>query len=103
MNKSTGKPKGTAFVEFLGVEGATAACRSCALQREGKGEGVRLRGKQVAVDAAVVQDKARALAVQLGRAGGMSANTGHKRNVHLVRDVNLFVPFFQCYLLLGVL
>lgn len=84
MNKNTGKLKGTAFIEFQAVEGAAAACRSCALQRDGKGEGVLLRGKQMTVDAALVQDKARSLAVQLGGTGSQSSNPAHKRNLHLV-------------------
>jgi hypothetical protein len=84
MNKSTGKLKGTAFVEFQAADSAAQACRLCALQREGKGEGVTLRGKLVTVDTALVQDKARSLAVQLGGKGARPLNAGNKRNLHLV-------------------
>lgn len=86
MNKSTGKLKGTAFIEFQAVEGATAACKSSSSQKAGKGEGVTLRGKLLTVDAALVQDKARSLAVQLG-SKDQSPTATHKRNLHLVRAV----------------
>ena len=85
MNKSTGKLKGTAFIEFQAVEGAAAACRSAASQRDGKGEGVTLRGKLLTVDAALMQDKARSLALELGGKGSQATAPVHKQNLHLVR------------------
>lgn len=80
MNKSTGQPKGTAFVQFEEAAGAQKACAACARRREGRGEGVSVKGKPLDIDAALVQDSARALAQTKGGAGGTKG-----RNLHLVR------------------
>lgn len=79
MNKATGKPKGTAFVQFSDGAAAQKACAACARQRDGSGEGMSLRGKVLGIDAALVQDSARALAQSKGGAKG-----GDRRNLHLV-------------------
>lgn len=82
MNKSTGKQKGTAFLEFEDAEGAQAACSAAEAQAEG-GAALTLRGKPLTVHAALVQDKARSLAAQLGGKGESKPG----RNLHLVRAV----------------
>ena len=84
MNKSTGKPKGTAFVEFGTAEAAGKAVAACQAHRDGKGAGVSLKGKQLSIDAALVQDSARALAQQQD---GFTHDKD-KRNLYLVRAFN---------------
>ncbi|MEW5317651.1 MAG: hypothetical protein WDW38_008933 [Sanguina aurantia] len=69
MNKASGKPKGTAFVEFGGGDAASKAAEACARGRLNKGPGITLKGSQLEVDMAVGQDAARALvssAVKVG-------------------------------------
>lgn len=80
MNKATGKPKGTAFVEYDTPEGALKAVASSKAYAEGSGPGVSLRDKQLIIDAALVQDSARSLAAT-GSAKGVPAD---KRNLYLV-------------------
>lgn len=82
MDKSTGKPKGTAFVQFMEAQAAQKACAACARQREGRGEGVSLRGKALDIDPALVQDSARALAHSKD---GRPAKGHDRRNLYLVR------------------
>lgn len=65
------------------------------MEREGNGEGVRLRSRVLAVDAALVQDKARSLAFELGKGSQASSGTG-KRNLHLVRCSTCKLPVFAC-------
>lgn len=93
MNKATGKAKGTAFVQFEDGAAAQKACAACARQRDGGGEGVTLRGKVLGIDAALVQDSARALAQSKGGAKG-----GDRRNLHLVRCLgySLVTPRLLC-------
>jgi hypothetical protein len=81
MSKSTGKPKGTAFVDFDSAAAAHAACSAAAAKQTEAGPGLTLRGKPLTVHAALVQDKARTLAAQLGG----RVDSKHGRNLHLVR------------------
>lgn len=99
MNKATGKPKGTAFVQFADGVAAQRACAACARQRDGGGEGVSMRGKALSIDAALVQDSARALAQKQGGA----AKGADRRNLHLVRLLPpaLLVKGRLCRALLG--
>jgi nucleolar protein 4 len=82
MNKVTGKPKGTAFVEFETPEGSLKAAAACQAQRDGKGEGVALMGKMLAIDTALVQDAARVLAQEQS---GFTGKSKDSRNLYLVR------------------
>jgi RNA recognition motif-containing protein len=82
MNKTTGKPKGTAFVEFQTVESAEMAVAASKAQRSGEGAGVSLNGKVLSIDAALVQDSARELA-RLQE--GLEGRSKDKRNLYLVR------------------
>lgn len=79
MNKDTGKPRGTAFVEFRDERGATAAAQACARGRSGDGLGVIIAGRKVDVDPALGGDDVRALAVSRTKDGD-----GDKRNTYLV-------------------
>jgi hypothetical protein len=81
MNKATGKPKGTAFVEFQTAEAAKAAVAASDAQRSGQGAGVSLKGKALCMDAALVQDRARELANSQVDASGRNKD---KRNLYLV-------------------
>jgi RNA recognition motif-containing protein len=82
MNKSTGKPKGTAFVEFADGAAAQKAVAACEARRASAGPGVSLKGNDLEIDAALVQDKARALAQEQS---GFMGSTKDKRNLYLVR------------------
>ena len=82
MNKATGKPKGTAFIEYESSESAAKAVAACQAKRDGKGAGVSLKGKLLEVDAALVQDSARALAQEQS---GFAGKGKDKRNLYLVR------------------
>ena len=88
INKATGKPKGTAFVEFAnGAAAAKAVAASKALQA-GAGPGLSLKGKQLDIAAALVQDKARSLAQEQS---GFTASKD-KRNLYLVRMLASVLP-----------
>lgn len=87
MDKATGKPKGTAFVEFKSPAGAAAAAAACARAREGKGPDVMVKGVKLSVDLALTQDDAR----RLGQAGGQTGSNGvggkfDRRNMYLAKE-----------------
>lgn len=81
LNKATGKPKGTAFIEFESAEAAQSAAAASQAKRDGNGPGVSLKGKQLEVHAALVQDSARALAQEQS---GFTGKGKDKRNLYLV-------------------
>lgn len=97
MNKTTGKPKGTAFIEFKTPEGAAAAAAACARAREGKGPDILVKGVKLNVDLALTGDDARKLGQTLtgGQPGqsqtltaGSKAAGGKfdRRNMYLAKE-----------------
>jgi RNA recognition motif-containing protein len=100
MNKSTGQPKGTAFVDFKAPAGAAAAAAACARARAGKGPELQIKGRPIEVDAALDQDGARSLAVAhavakgapgyaggaAGGAAGKGAKGADRRNLYLAKE-----------------
>jgi nucleolar protein 4 len=93
VDKTTGKPKGTAFIEFKDHEPAAAAAAASARARDGKGPGVTVKGVALTVDLALTQDDARRLGVERGvpPGGGVqgSAVLGGKydrRNLYLSKE-----------------
>ncbi len=65
IDKMTGKPKGTAFVEFKAAASAERAAAACTKARKGQGADVTVKGRVLDVDLAVDQNQARALSAQL--------------------------------------
>ena len=53
MDKPSGKPKGTAFIEFKNAPDALKAAAACDRGRKGTGPGITFQGRQVDVDMAV--------------------------------------------------
>ncbi|GAX77255.1 hypothetical protein CEUSTIGMA_g4701.t1 [Chlamydomonas eustigma] len=85
MDKASGKPKGTAFIEFKTGADAAKAAAACDRGRKGIGPGITLSGRQLDVDMAVNQDDARAISA--GRANGKSSQEGKdKRNLYLAKE-----------------
>eukprot|EP00887_Chlorella_sp_A99_P007721 scaffold20.g7721.t1 len=90
IDKASGKPKGTAFVDFAEPAGAAAAAAACARGRAKAGPGVAVAGRVVDVDQALDQDGARSLA--LARAGdrpGATKAGGDRRRAELAREGQL--------------
>jgi nucleolar protein 4 len=69
-DKTTGKPKGTAFIEFKSPEPAAAAAAAAARARDGKGPDVTVKGVTLSVDLALSQDDARRLGAERGSGPG---------------------------------
>lgn len=96
VDKTTGKPKGTAFIEFKSPEPAAAAAAASACARAGKGPDVTVKGVSLTVDLALTQDDARRLGVEHGRgsagaAGGPQGSVGlggkfDRRNLFLSKE-----------------
>lgn len=63
MNKKTGLPKGTAFVDFKGQDGAEAATEACKKCREKRGPPVLVGGMPVEIDHALDGKSIKELAV----------------------------------------
>jgi nucleolar protein 4 len=72
-DKTTGKPKGTAFIEFKAPEPAAAAAAAAARARDGKGPAVTVKGVTLSVDLALTQDDARRLGAERGSGPGGGA------------------------------
>lgn len=92
VDKTTGKPKGTAFIEFKDHEPAAAAAAASARARAGKGPDVTVKGVALNVDLALTQDDARRLGSERGAPAGVvqgSAGPGGKfdrRNLYLSKE-----------------
>lgn len=80
MSKSTGQPKGTAFIEYHAPAAAAAAAAACAAGRAGRGAGVTLKGRTLEVDLALSQAGARQLAAN------MSGLPADRRNLYLAKE-----------------
>lgn len=77
VDKTTRKPKGTAFIEFKDPEPAAAAAAASARARAGKGPDVTVKGVPLTVDLALTQDDARRLGeAQAGGATGAAGAAG---------------------------
>lgn len=98
VDKTTGKPKGTAFIEFKDPEPAAAAAAASARARAGKGPDVTVKGVPLTVDLALTQDDARRLgqaqacgATGAAGAAGGAGQTGpgrkfDRRNLYLSKE-----------------
>jgi nucleolar protein 4 len=93
VDKNTGKPKGTAFIEFKDHEPAAAAAAASARARAGKGPDVTVKGVALTVDLALTQDDARRLGVERGvpAGGGVQGSAGpggkfDRRNLYLSKE-----------------
>jgi nucleolar protein 4 len=94
MDKATGKPKGTAFIEFRAPAGAAAAAEACARARAGKGPDVTVKGAKLNVDLALTQDDARRLGQEQGGVPGAGQTAGQsnkggkfdRRNLYLAKE-----------------
>jgi len=99
VDKKTGRPKGTAFVEYANEAGAAAAATAAERAASGDGPPVCVGGSPISLARALTQDGARALAT--ARAGGpdaaalglaMSASAAGKksavdgRNLYLAKE-----------------
>ena len=80
LQKSTGLPKGTAFVEFYTEEGASAVVKACEEVKSHEGPGVFVAGVRVNAYAALDGDGARALA------SGKHDEKLDKRNLYLSKE-----------------
>ncbi|GLI62226.1 hypothetical protein VaNZ11_004823, partial [Volvox africanus] len=83
MDKASGKPKGTAFVEFREDGSADKAAAACARGRRNEGPGITLSGRQLEVDLAVTGEDARSLATQ--RLHSKTASKD-RRNLYLAKE-----------------
>eukprot|EP00198_Chlamydomonas_reinhardtii_P010429 XP_001699766.1 predicted protein [Chlamydomonas reinhardtii] len=83
IDKASGKPKGTAFVEYREPEAASKAADACARGRRNEGPGITLAGRPLDVDLALSGDGARSLATQrlAGKAVGKD-----RRNLYLAKE-----------------
>jgi nucleolar protein 4 len=87
VDKTTGKSKGTAFVDYRYEDSAQKVVAVCAKGRENSGPGVVIGGKKVEVDLALDSDGARKLAAEKGAAGlGPGGVFGDKRNIYLSKE-----------------
>jgi nucleolar protein 4 len=87
VDKTTGKSKGTAFVDYRYEDSAQNVVAVCAKGRENSGPGVVIGGKKVEVDLALDSDGARKLAAEKGAAGlGPGGVFGDKRNIYLSKE-----------------
>jgi len=91
MDKTTGKPKGTAFIEFKTPDPAAAAAAASTRAREGKGPDVTVKGVTLSVDLALTQDDARRLGVERGGAAVVQGSVGpggkfDRRNLYLSKE-----------------
>jgi nucleolar protein 4 len=92
-DKTTGKLKGTAFVDFVDTSSAEKVAEVCSKWRSKQGPGVIVAGIVVECDVAVNADAARDLAVA-ARGGDSSVGNGgigdkkgaSKRNLHLSKE-----------------
>jgi nucleolar protein 4 len=90
-DKTTGKLKGTAFVDFVDTASAEKVTEVCSKWRSKQGPGVIVAGIVVECDLAVNADAARDLAVA-ARGGDSSVGVGDKkgaaskRNLHLSKE-----------------
>ncbi|GIL62659.1 hypothetical protein Vafri_16846, partial [Volvox africanus] len=83
MDKASGKPKGTAFVEFREDGSADKAAAACARGRRNEGPGITLSGRQLEVDLAVTGEDARSLATR--RLVSKTASKD-RRNLYLAKE-----------------
>jgi len=87
VDKTTGKSKGTAFVDYRYEESAEKVVAACTKGRENAGPGVLIGGKKVDVDLALDSDGARKLAAEKGAAGlGPGGVFGDRRNMYLSKE-----------------
>mmetsp|Transcript_2923 Transcript_2923/g.7844 ORF Transcript_2923/g.7844 Transcript_2923/m.7844 type:complete len:706 (-) Transcript_2923:173-2290(-) len=92
VDKATGKPRGTAFVEFEHPADAEKAAAACARGRTGAGPGVTLEGRQLDIDMAVSQDDARNISsAGAGASGRRGSKEGEgtgkdRRNLYLAKE-----------------
>lgn len=91
MDKTTAKPKGTAFIEFKTPDPAAAAAAASTRAREGKGPDVTVKGVTLTVDLALTQDDARRLGVERGGVAGVQGSVGpggkfDRRNLYLSKE-----------------
>ena len=84
VDKSTGNPKGTAFVDFRIIKAAEAVVAACAKGRQKAGPGVLVAGKKVDVDLALDSDGARNLAAE--KVLGVGADGKDRRNLYLAQE-----------------
>lgn len=91
-DKTTGKLKGTAFVDFVDTSSAEKVAEVCSKWRSKQGPGVVVAGIVVECDVAVNADAARDLAVAARGGGGTGGSVGDKkgsaskRNLHLSKE-----------------
>ena len=81
LNKSTRKPKGTAFVDFKSVECAEKAAEASRKAKEKTGPPVIIAGMPVEIHIALGGDDIRNLAIQKKQEG-----TGDRRNIYLSKE-----------------
>jgi len=87
VDKTTGKSKGTAFVDYRYEDSAQKVIDACTRGRENAGPGVVIGGKKVDVDLALDSDGARKLAAEKGAAGfGPGGVFGDRRNIYLSKE-----------------
>ncbi|KAG7673445.1 hypothetical protein Ndes2526B_g03108 [Nannochloris sp. 'desiccata'] len=87
VDKTTGKSKGTAFVDYRYEDSAQKVVAACTKGRENAGPGVVIGGKKVDVDLALDSDGARKLAAEKGAAGlGPGGVFGDRRNIYLSKE-----------------
>ena len=88
LNKSTRKPKGTAFVDFRSVESANIAAEASKKASEKMGPPVIIAGKPVEIHIALGGDDIRDLAIRKreGLAITPVAPAGDRRNLYLAKE-----------------
>jgi nucleolar protein 4 len=88
LNKSTRKPKGTAFVDFRSVESANSAAEASKKASDKMGPPVIIAGKPVEIHIALGGDDIRDLAIR--KREGLDttpvAPTGDRRNLYLAKE-----------------
>lgn len=83
VDKVTGKLKGTAFVDFRSVEGASSAVEACFQWRKKKGSGVVIKGRNVEVDPALDGQGAREISMKKVIT---DAKEQDRRNIYLSKE-----------------
>lgn len=81
VDKASGRPKGTAFVEFADAAAAGRAAAASKAAAAGDGPAITLRGRDLHVTLALTQEGARTLAVTRADQG-----VGDARNLYLARE-----------------
>eukprot|EP00884_Botryococcus_braunii_P019055 jgi/Botrbrau1/5833/Bobra.0366s0015.1 len=81
MDKSTGKQKGTAFIDYWSAADAQKAAAASARGRTGEGPGIHIGGRAVQVDMALSQEGAVRLATNRSENGSRD-----NRNLYLTKE-----------------